>query len=141
MTQPREEPIGLHVARTGRALNRAFEDALAAAGGALPTWLILVSLMRGRWATQRELAAAIGIQGPTLTHHLDRLDAEGLITRSRDPDNRRVQRVELTDAGRAAFQRLRKVAQAFDTRLRGGLSDAELVQLRRLLERLDENVR
>src|SRR4029453_7026762 len=122
MNAPRQEPIGLQVARTGRALNRAFEDALAEAGGSLPTWLILLSVMGGRWANQGEIADAIGIRGPTLTHHLDRLEAEGLVTRAGDPQNRRIQRVELTDDGKAAFHRLRKVAQAFDAQLRSGLS-------------------
>lgn len=130
----------MHVARTGRTLNRAFEDALAEAGGSLPTWLVLLSLMRGDWGTQRELAEALGIRGPTLTHHLDRLDHEGLITRSRDPENRRVQRVELTDAGREAFHRLRGTAQSFDERLRTGLAEDELAELHRLLARLEQNV-
>ena len=96
--------------------------------------------LSGRSDTQRELAEAIGIRGPTLTHHLDRLVAEGLVTRARDPDNRRVQRVELTEEGVAMFHRLREVAQAFDARLRAGLSEKELAELRRLLERLESNV-
>lgn len=129
----------MHVARTGRALNRAFERALGEAGGSLPTWLVLLSLMRGEWATQSELAEALGIRGPTLTHHLDRLERDQLITRSRDPGNRRVQRVELTDAGREAFHRLRGVAQRFDERLRTGLDGRELDDLQRLLERLEQN--
>jgi MarR family transcriptional regulator, transcriptional regulator for hemolysin len=140
VNRPPQEPIGQLVARTGRALNRAFEDALAQAGGSLPTWLVLLSLMRGRWATQSELAESLGIRGPTLTHHLDRLDKEGLITRSRDPDNRRVQRVELTDAGRETFHRLRGVAQSFDSGLRAGLDEDELAQLRRLLTQLEQNL-
>ena len=134
-----EEPIGLLAARTGRTLNRAFEDDLAAAGGSLPTWLVLLSVIGGRAATQRELAEAIGIRGPTLTHHLDKLAETGLITRERDPSNRRVHRVELTEEGMATFHRLRKVAQSFDSRLRAGLSDEELAELRRLLQRLAEN--
>src|SRR5919202_6065709 len=93
---PRPEPIGLHVARVAKSLNRAFEAALADAGGSLPTWLILLSLKAGRWGTQRELAEAIGIRGATLTHHLDGLERDGLVRRRRDPSNRRVQLVELT---------------------------------------------
>ena len=44
---PATEPIGLHLARTAKAMNRALDDALAEAGGSLPVWLILVSL-KGR---------------------------------------------------------------------------------------------
>jgi MarR family transcriptional regulator, transcriptional regulator for hemolysin len=68
------------------------------------------------------------------------MDARGLITRTRDAANRRVQVVELTDAGEAAFLRLREAATAFDARLRSGLADADLDQLDRLLGALAANV-
>jgi MarR family transcriptional regulator, transcriptional regulator for hemolysin len=139
--RPTSEPIGLHVARVAKTLNRAFEDELAAAGGSLPTWLILLSLKSGRPETQRELAGAIGIRGATLTHHLDGLERAGLVTRTRAPANRRVQRVELTAEGDAAFHRLRKVAMSFDQRLRSGLSEQELNRLGALLDRLGANAR
>jgi MarR family transcriptional regulator for hemolysin len=62
------------------------------------------------------------------------------VTRTRDPGNRRVQRVELTQAGEAAFHRLRRAAAAFDQRLRSGLGDSEVQRLRQLLGRLGANV-
>ena len=140
MAQPREEPIGLRVGRTAKALSRAFDEALADAGGSLPAWLVRVSLKRQAWKTQRELAQALGIEGPTLTHHLDRLEREGLVTRTRDPENRRVQRMALTEAGDAAFHRMRRAATAFDKRLRTGVDDEEIEDLRQLLGRLQANV-
>jgi MarR family transcriptional regulator for hemolysin len=140
MNAPREEPIGLRVSRTAKALGRAFDEALAGAGGSTPTWLILLSLRTRRWETQRELARSLGIEGPTLTHHLTALERAGLVTRTRDPENRRVQRVELTEAGDAAFQRMRRAATSFDARLREGLDDGEIDRLRELLDRLHANV-
>jgi MarR family transcriptional regulator for hemolysin len=137
---PRSEPIGLHVARVAKSLNRAFEAALSEAGGSLPAWLILLSLKTGRWATQRELAESIGIRGATLTHHLHGLERDGLVTRRRDPDNRRVQVVELTPAGDALFERLRDAALAFDARLREGFDERDVERLRELLGDLAANV-
>lgn len=125
--------------RVAKLLNRAFEDELEAAGGSVPTWLILLSLKSGRPETQRELAAAVGIQGATMTHHLDALERAGLVTRSRDPSNRRSQRVQLTNEGDAAFARLRKVAMSFDKRLRSGLSADELAAVGEVLDRLAAN--
>jgi MarR family transcriptional regulator for hemolysin len=138
--KPQTEPIGLQVQRTAKALNRAFDEALAEQGGSLPTWLILLSLKARKWGTQRELAAAVGIEGATLTHHLDGLERAGLITRKRDPENRRVQRVELTGKGDDAFFRLRRAAMRFDQRLRAGLGEEELETVRSALRRLHENV-
>jgi MarR family transcriptional regulator for hemolysin len=132
-------PIGLHVTRVAKTLSRAFDRALSDAGGSQPAWLILLSVKSGRAATQRELAGAVGIEGATLTHHLDGMERAGLITRRRDPENRRVQRVKLTAAGEEAFQRMRRAAMAYDRRLRAGLSEEDLEGFRRVLERLGEN--
>jgi MarR family transcriptional regulator for hemolysin len=140
VSRPPAEPIGRQLARTAKLLTRAFERELALAGGSLPAWLILLSLKSRSWRTQRELAQALAIEGPTLTHHLAGLERAGLVTRTRDPDNRRVQRVDLTEAGDAAFQRLRRAASGFDQRLRSGLDDSDIQRLRELLAQLHSNV-
>src|SRR3954451_11077686 len=113
---PVELPIGLLVARTAKALDRAFDDHLATVGGTGATWLVLSSLKDGEHRTQGDLAAAVGVRQPTLTHQLDGLERAGLVPRDRDPANRRVQRVALTEAGEALFVRLRRSAAAFEGR-------------------------
>ncbi len=133
-------PIGLLLARTARTVSRAFEDALAEVGGSVPIWLVLISLKTRRLRNQRELADAVGIREATLTHHLNAMDAGGLITRRRDPANRRVHLVEMTPDGEAAFHRLRDAAMAFDQQLRTGVSSEEIASLERTLERLRRNV-
>jgi MarR family transcriptional regulator, transcriptional regulator for hemolysin len=138
--RPAQPPIGLHLTRATRIISRAFDDALFEAGGSLPLWLVLLNLKANPQANQREIAEAIGVSEATLTHHLNGMDAEGLITRRRLPSNRRVHVVELTDAGEASFARLRAAAVAFDRRLRRGLAEDEAQQLRNLLDRLTGNV-
>ena len=138
MTAP-DASIGALVARSAKELNRAFDDALRAAGGSTPTWQVLSALHAGPHRTQRDLAHAVGVRQPTLTHHLDALERAGLVVRERGEDNRRLQRVTATQAGEQLFLRLRRAAAAFDGRLRAGLSDAEVAELRRLLGQLTEN--
>ena len=133
-------PIGLRLSQAARVVGRAFDEALAAAGGSLPFWLILLNLKIRRPGTQRELAEAVGISEATLTHHLNAMDADGLITRTRDAANRRVQVVTLTEKGDQAFQSLAAAAVAFDARLRAGLADTDLAALTTLLARLSANV-
>jgi MarR family transcriptional regulator, transcriptional regulator for hemolysin len=133
-------PIGLRLSQAARVVGRAFDEALAAAGGSLPVWLILLNLTVRRPGTQRELAEAVGIREATLTHHLNAMDADGLITRTREAANRRIQVVTLTDKGDEAFVRLRAAAIAFDAKLRTGLDDADLATLATLLTRLSANV-
>jgi MarR family transcriptional regulator, transcriptional regulator for hemolysin len=140
MPSPAQQPLGLHLTRVSRTVSRAFDATLAEAGGSLPAWLVLISLKSRQLASQRELAEAVGIQGATLTHHLDTMESAGLVTRRRDPANRRLHLVELTPAGDALFLRLRDAAMAFDRRLRAGLSDDDVAQLEALLTRLRDNV-
>jgi MarR family transcriptional regulator, transcriptional regulator for hemolysin len=138
--EPFPVPIGLRLNQAARAVERAFDEALAEAGGTLPVWLVLLNLKIRRPGTQRELAEAVGVREATLTHHLNAMDARGLITRTRDAANRRIQIVTLTEAGEAAFLRLREAAIAFDAKLRTGLTGADVATLSTLLGRLATNV-
>ena len=140
MPRPAHPPLGLHLNRVARTVSRAFGETLAEAGGSLPGWLVLIALKSSPPASQRDLAGKVGIQGATLTHHLDTMESAGLVTRRRDPANRRLHLVELTPAGDALFLRLRDAAMAFDQRLRAGLSESEVGQLEALLTRLRDNV-
>jgi MarR family transcriptional regulator for hemolysin len=140
MPRPAGPPLGIRLASTAKAVSRAFDDALTAAGGSLPVWLILISLKSHRMANQRELADAVGIQEATLSHHLNAMEAGGLVTRRRDPANRRIHQVQLTDEGENLFRRLATAARAHDARLRAGLSDDQIIVLEGLLDRLRQNV-
>ena len=138
--RPARTPVGLHLNQAARSVSRAFDDALAGAGGSLPVWLVLLNLKANPRGSQREIAEAIGVTEATLTHHLNAMDTDGLITRRRDPANRRVHLLELTEPGEAAFKRLRTAAVEFDRRLRRGITDEEIEALEGLLDRLAANV-
>lgn len=136
---PTEEPIGLFVTRTARTLGRSFDSALGAHDLNLASWLVLASLAGGLRRTQRSIAEDLGIEGATLTYHLNRMETLGLVGRERDPTDKRVQQVELTAAGRSVFFTVLATVQDFDRQLRGGFSDRELSTLRKLLGRLADN--
>jgi MarR family transcriptional regulator for hemolysin len=138
--RPASPPIGLQLARAARLVGRAFDDALSQTDGSMPVWLVLLNLKIRPTASQRELAEAVGIREATLTHHLNAMEKAGLLTRRRDEANRRIHVVELTEAGEAAFLRLRDAAVAFDERLRRGISAGQLASLEQLLNQLAANV-
>lgn len=140
MTPFDRPPIGMNLARTAKLVAQAFDAALAEVGGTLPVWVTLLSVKSKELANQRELAGMIGIQGATLTHHLNAMEAQGLLTRRRDPQNRRVHQVALTETGEALFEKLRLAAVAFDKRLRAGLPDERLAEFAGVLAALRANV-
>ena len=112
-----DDPLGRRLVFLGKRLQRRFEDVLAEQGTTLPTWSVLRYVSMHPDPSQSELATMIGIEGPTLTRHLDRLCAEGLVSRTRDETDRRIIRIGLTDKGWAKWGELHTVVETLDTEL------------------------
>lgn len=94
---------GLLLPRAGQAVDRLLRRAVAA-HGLTPTSLgVLGVLARGRPASHRDLAAALGIAPATLTPAVDALERGGFVRRVRDTNDRRVVQVRATDAGQARY--------------------------------------
>jgi len=138
--RPNGPPLGLLLATTSKVVGRAFNSALAESGGSIPIWLTLSALKSQPRRSQLELARAVGIEGPTLTRHLDGMEQAGLVKRQRGTLDRRAVQVEVTRAGEALHGRLLKAVISFNQRLRTGLTGEDEDTLRSLLARLQENV-
>ena len=138
--RPDGPPLGLLLASTSKAVGRAFNSALADSGGSIPIWLILNALKGETRPSQLDLARAVGIEGPTLTRHLDGMEQAGLVRRQRGTPDRRAVQVELTRAGHALHGRLLKSVISFNQRLRGGISGDDERTMRSLLHQLQDNV-
>ncbi len=135
-----DEPLSRQVVMTAKNIREHFEDALAHEGVTLATWVVLNGVESGRWASQTGLAKKLRIEGATVTRHLDRLEREGLVNRSRDPDDRRQISVTLSPAGKLLHRRLRAVARRLDDRVCEGLTEGDRADLRRTLDRIRTNV-
>lgn len=72
---------------------------------------------------------------PAMTGLLDRLEKQGLVQRERCTEDRRVVYVELTDAARDLLQRMDNPVMQLHKQLIGHLTQAELKELSRLLEK------
>lgn len=130
------KPIAASLWETVQAVMGAFDGVLAELGGSRPIWFVLLALKKEHHATQRGLAAAVGIQEATLTHHLTAMERDGLVTRHREAANRRVLKVALTEEGEKLFQTLHRAALAYDERLRSHFSVPEVEALTDMLGRL-----
>ena len=71
-----------------------------------------------------------------MTHRIDRMVAEGLVTRERDESNRVRVIVELTPAGREKWQEVMRMATVFEADLLQDLSPEERTALGEVLTRL-----
>ena len=84
----------------------------------------------------RRLADLLEIRPPSLTSRLKPLVEDGLIRKERDPDDARVVRIYITDAGRRALEKRKKGKKNVEVDYCDCLTDEEKVQLMELCERL-----
>lgn len=77
------------------------------------------------------------MQRPTATRVIDRLEEQGLVTRSPDPEDRRSHRIALSAEGRRLLSDVRSRRAAYLARGLEGLSEDERHALRRAAEILD----
>ena len=84
----------------------------------------------------RELASEEGISAPSLSGHVDRLEAAGLLRRVRSSDDRRRVGLELTAEGRALLKRVRARRTSWLAERLGTLTDDERERLERALPAL-----
>jgi len=83
-----------------------------------------------------ELARCNNCVRSNMTQLVDRLEADGLVRRVDDPDDRRIRRAGLTEAGREAYAKGEKIVSALERTLKDALSPTEASSLLRLLGRL-----
>ncbi len=83
-----------------------------------------------------ELSRRLMVTGGSVTGLTDELVKEGQVVREDDPDDRRSQRVRLTDEGRRAFESAAGEHETWVVELFGGLDATERRQLLALLGRL-----
>jgi len=136
----RREPLGRHLVFTAKAMREAFEQTLADAGGSLGTWIVLSALSDEGVVSQTVLAGHVHVEGATITHHVDRLEADGLVRRRADPADRRVRRVELTPAGKRLHRRLLGAVKELEAATTAGLTERQQADLRRALDLIRSNL-
>jgi MarR family transcriptional regulator for hemolysin len=118
---------------------RAYADQqMVAAGSNLTTAIITRILATRPELSQRELAVEMGVEAPTMARHMERLEADGVVTRTRDRVDRRLLRVSLTDRGLELHHRLWKVSQHTNEQLSAAFTDQELAQFESSLDRIAE---
>lgn len=83
-----------------------------------------------------ELAARLGVEASHVTRTVQQLQKSGYVTRVPDPDDRRAQRIELTDAGRQAIAKVREAGVRGMQMALSGWSPEELRQLATLFHRM-----
>jgi MarR family transcriptional regulator, multiple antibiotic resistance protein MarR len=104
-------------------------------------YIIVASLASGPGEPKSaaDLCKVISYDAGAMTRMLDRLEAKGLIRRTRSSQDRRLMNLELTEEGRTAYPRMREISMGIANRFLRGFTRAEARQLESLLNRMLEN--
>lgn len=129
------------LARLTRRWRQVLDTEAQAAGLTEATWRPLLHLhLLGDGCRQKELAASVGIEGPSLVRILDTLVAKGLIQRSEDGTDRRAKLLCLTSEGKDVVARIRHTVSSLENELLGPFSDSEIAQVADFIGRLESAV-
>ncbi|GAA3762712.1 MarR family transcriptional regulator [Streptomyces tremellae] len=136
---PQVEKVVSALGRLNRRMNVAYGRQVSELGISNTEWEVLKTLVVSG-APYRlgpgELAKRLGLTPAAMTHRIDRMANDGLVTRDRDENNRVRVIVELTDEGRAKWLEAMRRASAFEEDLLQDLSSEERGVLGEVLIRL-----
>ncbi len=114
--------------------------ASAAAGLYFGQPRLLEYIIEKNGCTQNELSALLGVSPPSVAVSVGRLERAGLLKREPDKDDRRRNRLSVTEKGQKALARFRAVCIKTDARLFSGFSAEERETLVSYLNRLTDNI-
>jgi DNA-binding MarR family transcriptional regulator len=136
---PQVEKVVSALGRLNRRMNVAYGRQVAELGISNAEWEVLKSLVLAGSPYRMgpgELAKRLGLTPAAMTHRVDRMANEGLVTRDRDETNRVRVIVELTDEGRTKWLEAMRMATNFEEDLLQDLSADERALLGELLIRV-----
>jgi DNA-binding MarR family transcriptional regulator len=134
-----EESVGYLIKRVRLALGMAVDREMADFDISHDQWGILIMLSQGSGDTAAELSREMGSDTGSMTRMIDRLEAKGWVSRKRCAEDRRIVRLELTEAGKELADRLPQVMVRVLNRHLTGFSHEELDLFKHFLRRMLTN--
>jgi DNA-binding MarR family transcriptional regulator len=105
-----------------------------------PQYIIISVLAKRGVDSAAQLCKDLSYDAGAMTRMIDRLEAKGLISRRRCPEDRRLVKLELTEAGLAALPKLRACSVGVLNRFLHGFTIEEARQLEGFMVRMLQNV-
>jgi DNA-binding MarR family transcriptional regulator len=140
MTRPIGETTGYLLARACKAHRGNVGAVLSEVGLHAGQEMVLSHLWREDGLAPSELAARLGVEPPTVTNTLSRMEKAGLLVRCRHPQDARCTRVYLTERGWELREPVERRWETVQERAFAGITPEEEDLLRELLIRIHDNL-
>ena len=129
------------IARAARQWRRAVDRRLQPFGLTEATWLPLIYVARAPAPMrQKDLAAALALDGSSVVRLLDALAASGHVERREEGADRRAKTITLTSRGWSIIEQVEAVSREVRNATLHGLTDDELALATRVLELVCQNL-
>ena len=132
----KEESAGYLINHLARIFAHGLTQEIRPLGLTTGTFPALLELWAQDGLTQKQLVERLAIEQATMANTLNRMERDGLVTRKKDPKDRRVQRVWLTDHARGLQGQAVAAAHDVNAAALAPLSEAEQAQLLDLMRRI-----
>jgi len=130
-----------HLGLLARRWRQVLDNEFHAAGLTDATWRPLLHLhLLGDGVRQKDLAASVGIKGPSLVRLIDTLVVKGLIQRSEDGSDRRAKLLCLTQEGQLLVARIKEIVAPLQNKLLSPFSDEEIARFGQFILALESTV-
>ena len=133
-------PFSIALLKTYHAQNNVFRPMIAELGLSVGQPKILGFLTRHDGCMQKDLAAMCDIEPATISRLLDKMEADGLITRKAVAGNKRATAISLTPSGYARHEASMELRRQLEAMGLSGLSVEEEALFYRFLVRLYKNL-
>ncbi|MGA2549294.1 MAG: MarR family transcriptional regulator [Burkholderiaceae bacterium] len=134
-----DDSVGYLIKRVRMIFTAAVDREMAAYDVSYDQWGILITMSKGRGATAAELSREMSCDTGSMTRMIDRLEAKGMVKRTRSEDDRRIVRLALTESGQALVDKLPAVMVKVLNRHLKGFSEGDVEQLKTFLRRIVDN--
>ena len=142
-----ENSIGFIINRTAKALVYAFDQELRKKVGiTFGQWKIIIIAVNNNngnndnGLTQREIADKLGLEGPTLIPIIDKLEKDGFLIRKVDKNDRRNNRIFLTQKSFDFLNSMINCGENIKRILLKDISDADISITKNTLEKMWQNI-
>jgi DNA-binding MarR family transcriptional regulator len=133
--------ISIFIHQTDLILTNSVKNKLAPFNLAPEQNLIMMLLWEKDGLTQNEIGQKLNKDKTNIARMCCSLDQKGFVRRTVCPFDRRSQRLYLTDEGKKLGDHIIPISEAFNQMVCNDITEAELMEVRRILQKMQRNVK
>jgi len=130
---------GHNINQLARSFNKKLNERISSLGLYTSQWGIVLFLHKKKECTQVELCKYLGVEAPTITRTLARMEEMGLVIRTEGKDKRE-RHIKLTEKACEMFPTWQQAAESVEVEAVNSISEEELESFNKILKKMMMNL-